>query len=275
MENEIKSLENIIYVASEIIVAYGFQFVGAIIILLIGWQIAKWVSKAVLKVCEHSRLEITLSRFFSNIAKTLVLVFVVIIAMGKFGITIAPFIAALGAIALGSTLALQVPLSNYGAGLSIILTRPFVVGDTIKIQGVTGVVDEIKLAYTQLSNEDGEVITIPNKEIAGQILKNSFANLVVETTIGISYKENPEKVINIIKTILSENAEVAKDPEPLVGIQNFGDSAIEIGLRYWIPTRRYYAILYTVNRRIYKELTAAGITIPYPQREIHMISQNT
>lgn len=275
MENEIKSLGNIMYVASEYIVTYGFQFIGAIIILLLGWHIAKWVSKAMLKVCERSQLDITLSRFFSNIAKILVLVFVVIIAMGKFGITIAPFIAALGAIALGSTLALQVPLSNYGAGLTIIMTRPFVVGDTIKIQGVTGVVDEIKLAYTQLSNEDGEVITIPNKEIAGQILKNSFSNLVVETTIGISYKDNPEKVINIIKTILSENAEVAKDPEPLVGIQNFGDSAIEIGLRYWIPTKRYYEILYALNGRIYKELTAAGITIPYPQREIHVISRNT
>ncbi len=273
MDREIESLQNIINVASEFIINYGFQFIGAIIILLIGWQIAKWISKIVFKICERAQLDITLSRFFSNVAKTLVLVFVIIIALGKFGITIAPFIAALGAIAFGSTLALQGPLSNYGAGFTIILTRPFVVGDTIKIQNVSGVVEEIKLAYTQLINEDGEVITIPNKQIVDQVLRNSFANLVVETVIGISYKDDPEKVITIIRKILSDNPAIVNNPSPLVGIGNFGDSAIEIGLRYWVPTRRYYEILYSVNREIYVQLTEQGVVIPYPQREIHIVNQ--
>ena len=272
MDRELESLQNIINVATEFIVSYGFQFIGAILILLIGWQIAKWVSKITLKICIRAQLDITLARFFSNIAKVLVLVFVIIIALGKFGITIAPFIAALGAIAFGSTLALQGPLSNYGAGLTIILTRPFVVGDTIKIQGVSGVVEDIKLAYTQLSNEDGEFITVPNKQIVDQVLRNSFANLVIETAIGISYNDDPEKVIIIIKKILSDNPDIVNNPSPLVGIGKFGESAIEIGLRYWVPTRRYYEILYSVNREIYEQLSKQGIVIPYPRREIHIVN---
>lgn len=275
MSKEIESFQNIINVASEFIVNYGFQFIGAIIILLIGWQVAKWISKIVLKICQRAQLDITLSRFFSNIAKTLALVFVIIIALGKFGITIAPFIAALSAVAFGSALALQGPLSNYGAGLTIILTRPFVVGDTIKIQDVSGIVEEIKLAYTLLSNEDGEVITIPNKQIVDQVLRNSFANLVVETIIGISYGDDPEKVIAIIKKILSDNPVVVNNPVPLVGIGNFGDSAIEIGLRYWVPTRRYYELLYSINREIYAKLTQQGVVIPHPQRDIHIVSQKS
>lgn len=275
MGREIEGLQNIINVAGEFIVNYGFQFFGAVLILLIGWQVAKWISKAVLKICQRAQLNITLSRFFSNIAKTLVLAFVIIIALGKFGITIAPFIAALSAVAFGSTLALQGPLSNYGAGLTIIFTRPFVVGDTIRIQNVSGIVEEIKLAYTQLSNEDGEVITIPNKQIVDQVLRNSFANSVVETVIGISYSDDPEKIIAIVKNILADNPVVVNNPLPMVGIGNFGDSAIEVGLRYWVPTRRYYEILYSVNREIYAKLTEQGVVIPCPRRDIHIVNQQS
>lgn len=110
MDYEIETLQNVMNIGSEFIVKYGFQFIGAIIILVIGWQVAKWVAKLVLKLCERGHLDVTLSKFITNIAKTVVLVFVVIIALGKFGITIAPFIAALGAVAFGSTLALQGPL---------------------------------------------------------------------------------------------------------------------------------------------------------------------
>lgn len=249
---------------------YGFQFIGAIIILLLGWQVSRWVSRLVLKLCDRAKLDVTLSRFFTNVTKTLVLIFVIIIALGKFGITIAPFIAALGAIAFGSTLALQGPLSNYGAGLTIILTRPFVVGDTIKIQGVSGVVDEIKLAYTYLTNEDNEKITIPNKQIVGEILHNTFSNLLVETVIRVGYGDEPDRVIGIIRNVLSEHEEVANDPPPVVGIHDFGEYAVEIGMRYWLPTKRYYELLYGINQEISNKLRENNITIALPQHDIHI-----
>jgi small conductance mechanosensitive channel len=208
-----------------------------------------------------------------NVVKILVLVFVIIIAMGKFGISIAPFIAALGALAFGASFALQGPLSNYGAGLTIIITRPFVVGDTLTVKNVSGIVDEVTLAATILTTEDGEKITIPNKHIVGEILNNSFANRVVENTVGISYNDDPEKAITIINETLKQFPQISSEPPPQIGIQEFADSSINIGMRYWIPTKQYFGTLYEVNLAVYKGLAEAQISIPFPQQDVHIISQ--
>ena len=271
MEQDIQQIQNIVDILNEFAVNYGFQVFGAIVILLIGWQVSRWVAKIVLNVCERAKLDITLAKFFAGIAKTLIIIFVAIVALGKFGITITPLIAALGAVAFGSTLALQGPLSNYGSGLTIILTRPFVVGDTIKIQGVIGIVDEIKLAYTWLVTEDGERITIPNNRVIGEILHNTYANLIVETSVGISYESDIEVVVATILKILEGSSAVVKTPEPQVGIERFGESAIIIGVRYWVPTKQYYQVMYRVNQAIYSALKEANIVIPFPRQDIRLV----
>jgi len=271
MEQDIQQIQNIVDILSEFAVNYGFQVFGAIVILLIGWQVSRWVAGIVLNVCERAKLDITLAKFFAGIAKTLIIIFVAIVALGKFGITITPLIVALGAVAFGSTLALQGPLSNYGSGLTIILTRPFVVGDTIKIQGVIGIVDEIKLAYTWLVTEDGERITIPNNRIIGEILHNTNANLIVETSVGISYESDIEVVVATILKILKGSSAVVKTPEPQVGIERFGESAIIIGVRYWVPTKQYYQVMYRVNQAIYSALKEANIVIPFPRQDIRLV----
>ncbi len=270
---DLETIQKFADLASSLVVNYGFQMIGAVIILIVGWFVAKWVSGLVLKLCRRAELDVTLSKFFADVCKILVLVFVVIIALGKFGITIAPFIAALGAVAFGGTLALQGPLSNYGAGLTIILTRPFVLGDTIKIQGVVGIVEEVKLAYTELSTEDGEIITIPNKLIVGEILHNSNANLVIEANINIAYGSDTKKAIEIIVKVLASNELVVEEPEAQVGIQRFADSSIELGYRYWVPTREYYSVMFKVNELILERFNEANIEIPFPQQEIHLIKQ--
>ncbi len=267
-----KDMEAIISAASTFIVNYGFQIIGAIIILILGWIVANWVSRATLNLCQRGNMDITLSKFFAGLAKMLVLVIVFIIALGKFGITIAPFIAALGAVAFGSTLALQGPISNYGAGITIILTRPFVVGDTIKIQGVQGVVEEIKLAYTLLSNEDGERITIPNKSIVGEIISNTKDNLVVEHSLQINYQIDPVPVIDAIREILQQHPDVAKNPSPIVGIEKFGESGRIIGIRYWLPTRRYFELLYQVNGQIDGKLNELKIPVAGAKLDVHINS---
>lgn len=270
MEQDIQQIQNIVDILSEFAVNYGFQVFGAIVILFIGWQVSRWVARAVLNICERAGLDITLAKFFAGIAKTLIIVFVAIVALGKFGITITPLIAALGAIAFGSTLALQGPLSNYGSGLTIILTRPFIVGDTIRIQNVIGIVEEIKLAYTWLITEDGERITIPNNRIIGEILHNTHENLIVEASISISYESNTEEAVALILKVLGEFSDVTRDPEPQVGIERFADSAIVVGVRYWVPTKQYYQIMYRVNQKIYSALKDANIIIPFPRQDIHI-----
>jgi len=267
---ELETIQQIYNVAVEFIINYSFQILGAILILLIGGKLAGWLGRIVTQFCERKEIDVTLSRFLGNLVKIVVLAMVVIIAASKFGITIAPFIAALGALAFGSSFAIAGPLSNYGAGMAIIISRPFLVGNTITVQGVSGVVDEIRLAATILSTEDGEIITIPNKHIVGEILHNSFANKVVETTVGIAYEDDPEQAIAAIREVLTRTEGVCREPTPQIGLEDFGESSLDIGLRYWVPTKQYYQTLYQVNLAIHKALARAGITIPFPQRDVHL-----
>ncbi len=269
---EITQIQNVVNIIIDFCVRYSFQIVGALIILGIGIYIAGWLSRIVIRMCEKKGMDVTLTHFMAQVVKLVVLCFVIIMALGKFGISVAPLIAALGAMAFGASFALQGPLSNYGAGLVIIMTRPFVVGNTILIDGVSGVVEEVTLATTILSTEDGEKITIPNKQIVGEVLTNSFENKVVEATIGISYDDDPEKAIAIIHGALSSVSNIPTEPAPQIGIEEYADSSINIGMRYWVPTKEYFETLYAVNLSIYKQFKEANITIPYPQRDVHVVS---
>ncbi|MBW2405974.1 MAG: mechanosensitive ion channel [Deltaproteobacteria bacterium] len=274
MQDEIKTIEKLINIVIDFFVNYSFQVVGAILVLIIGALVARSVSSFLLKLFERKEFDITLSKFIAATVKGIILGFALIVAIGKFGITIAPFIAALAAMAFGASFAIQGPLSNYGAGLVIILTRPFVVGNTIKVSDVSGIVDEVKLGATILTDEDGVKITIPNKHIVGEIIHNSEERKIVEETVGISYDSDPEKAIQIIKEALEAFQEISKDPPPQIGIQEFGDSSINIGLRYWIPTNKYFKTLYQVNLSVYKHLKVKDIKIPFPQRDVHIVSRS-
>ena len=273
MNEEITAVEDIFNTVVDFTVNYSFQVVGAVFILIAGALIANWVSKILLNVLKNKNLDITLSRFLVSMVKILILVFAIIIALGKFGITIAPFIAALGALAFGASFAIQGPLSNYGAGLTIIITRPFVVGNTITVAGVNGVVEEVRLAYTILTNEDGVKITIPNKHIVGEVLQNSMESKIVEGVIGISYDSDIDTTVRLIRETLDKFDAIVQEPKAQIGVKEFADSAINIGFRYWVPTLKYFQISYQVNIDVYKALTSAGITIPFPQRDLHIVSQ--
>ena len=274
MQEEIKAAQKLIDTIVNFFVNYSFQVVGAIIILVIGILVARAVSSFLLRFFERKEFDVTLSRFITAAAKGTILGFAILVALGKFGITIAPFIAALAAMAFGASFAIQGPLANYGAGLVIIVTRPFVVGNTIRVSGVSGIVDEVNLGATILKDEDGVKITIPNKHIVGEILHNSEERRIVEEVVGISYDSDPENAIQAIKEVLDAFQEITKEPPPQVGIQEFGDSSINIGLRYWIPTKIYFKILYQVNLAVYKQLKAKDIEIPFPQRDVHIVSRS-
>lgn len=274
MEQEIRAVERMINMIVDFVVKYSFQIAGGIIVLVAGLIVARYLAAFLLRLCERKKLDPTLSKFVVNTVKLLVVGFALLVALGKFGITIAPLLAALAAMAFGASFAIQGPVANYGAGLVIIVTRPFVVGNTITVAGVSGVVEEVRLGATILTDEDGVRITIPNKHIVGEILHNSEKQRIVEELVGISYGSDPEDAIRIIKETLSETEEVSKEPPSQVGIQKFGDSSIDIGLRYWVPSKRYFQTLYRVNLAVYKRLKQGGVEIPFPQRDIHIVSQS-
>lgn len=257
----------------ELVVRYGFQVLGALVLLFVGWRLSQWVSRLFVRFCEKRSMDVTVTRFAAGVLRGVILAFTVVVAMEKFGVTIAPFVAAIGALAFGGSFAIQGPLSNYGAGLSIILGKPFSVGDTITVIGVSGVVEEVKLGRTTLTDADGVRITIPNKHIVGEIVHNSALNKMVDGSVGVSYGDDPAKAIEVIRQVLRQFPEVASLPAPQIGITEFGDSSVNIGMRYWVPTRQYYPTLHAVNLAVYRAFQQAGITIPFPQRDLHMISQ--
>lgn len=275
MEKQLATLNTIADRAITYMVDYSFQIIGATIILIAGFFLGNWMAAAVARVCEKRGLDVTLSHFLSSFAKVLVIAFAVIMALSKFGITIAPFIAAIGAAAFGATYALQGPLSNYGAGLAIILGRAFLVGDTIAVAGVFGVVEEVTLAHTTLITEDGVKITVPNKHIVGEILHNSGERRIVESSVGISYATDPTMAIGVIAKAISTFPQLQNGPAPQVGIEEFRDSSVAIGYRYWAPTQRYIETMHAVNLTVYQELGRAGISIPFPQRVVTMARNQT
>ncbi len=261
--------------AAELLVKYGFQVLGGLVILFIGWKIASWAANLFVKFGEKKHFDVTLTHFVANVVKWTILIFVILMSLEKFGVTINPLIAAASAAIFGASFAIQAPLSNYAAGLMVILTRPFHVGDTIQIKGISGVVQEIKLPNTILVTEDGEKITIPNKEVVGEIVWNSAHNKVVEITVGVSYDSDPARAVEVVRSALQAEPRVQKTPAPQIGIDRFGDSAIVIGLRYWVPTNEYYHAKYAVNLSIFNALKGAKIEIPFPQQEVRMLPTKT
>jgi small conductance mechanosensitive channel len=261
MEPQLQMVNTVIDVASEFAIAYGLQMIGALVILLIGLKVAGFLGRRVTRLCEIRKLDITLARFAGNMVKILLVVIVVIITLSNFGIDIAPLVALGGAAAFGISFAVQGPMANYGAGLVIILTRPFLVGDTVLVQGVSGVVDEVTLAHTVLIGEDLEKITIPNRKIVGEILINSDAHRIVESQIVIAADSDPDQAIAAIVAALENVAELTEEGSPQVGIHDFSFGGIILGLRYWVPSSRYYQTRYALNQAAHAALKDAGIKL--------------
>ncbi len=273
LKDELDQVSYFYNVIVEFFTNYSFQLVGAFIIFIIGYIFAGKIAGLVLRLCERHKLDVTLSRFLANTSKMLIVVMITIIALGKLGISVTPFIAAIGAISLGAGLALQGLLANYAAGFNIIIIRPFVVGDTITVQGVTGLVKEVLLAYTILSDEDNVEITIPNKHIVGEVLHNSKHDSLLELSVGIDYSENPLEVVAMLEDVIGKLDIVSEVRKPLIGIDAFADSAINIAVRLWTPTENLYSAKYTAYKEIYLALDRANIKIPFPQRDVHLIKE--
>lgn len=270
LKDEINQVANIYNIIIDFFTNYSFQLIGALIIFIIGFIVAGKISKWVLKLCHKNNLDVTLSQFIANTSKMLIVIMITIMALSKLGISVTPFVAAIGAISLGAGLALQGLLSNYAAGFNIILIRPFVVGDTISVHNVTGVVEEVLLAYTVLKNEDGVTITIPNKHIVGEILHNSKNNSLLELEVGISYDHNPLEVVELLKETLLSVDNIDESTKMQIGIDEFSDSAITIAIRVWAPTVSLYETKYKAYASIYTALEKANINIPFPQRDVHI-----
>jgi len=261
VEQGLETLQTLIDTLLEFAVAYGFQFVGALVFLFIGLKVAGWVGQRVMQVSLKKEINQTLAEFIGMVVKILIVGILIIITLGNFGISIGPLVALAGAGAFGATLAIQGPLSNFGAGLGIILSRPFVIGNTISVGDASGVVEKIALGATILVGEDGERITVPNKEIVGRVIVNSLEQRVVQTKIAIAGEADTAGAIASIQAALNDIEDINSAAKPQVGVHDFTYGGVVIGARFWVPSSRYFQTRYAVNRAILDALSTNGVPL--------------
>ncbi len=254
VNDNIETVSYWVELATEFAVKYGFQILGAIVFLLFGLVVVNWLGNRLIALMLRRNIDITLAQFIGSALKLALVVLLIIITLGNFGVSIAPLIALAGAVTFGATLALQGPISNFGAGVAIILTRPFVVGNVITVRGVSGVVNKISLGMTFLTGEDGEQIAVPNKEIVGQVIVNSMEMRIVESHFCIPADEDPACVVTLVQDAVAKIVTDKTPQPPQVGIQDFTYGGVVIGVRAWVPGLKYFEDRYSINAAIYRTL---------------------
>lgn len=259
MQQELESVSKLIDSAIAFGIEYGFQIIGALIVLFVGLKVSNWAGARIAGFAQAKGLDPTLSGFIGNIVRIVLIGFVIIVTLGNFGISVTPLIALAGAAAFGATMAIQGPLSNYGAGLSIIMARPFTVGNTVTLGKISGVVDKVALGATVLTGEDNERIIVPNKEIVGRIIINSQDSRVVETRICVATDTDVDKATAAIRAALKKVPEVQNEPRIQAGVHDFTYGGLVLGLRFWVPGRQYFEVRYRANQAVLEALRAAGI----------------
>lgn len=264
MDEQIQSVGKLLDVAVKFIVAYGFQAIGALVVLFIGLKLANWFGFKAAAFATRRNIDVPLAQLLGSVVRFTTIGMVVVVTLGNFGVSIAPLIALASASAFGATIALQGPLSNYGAGLSIIMGRAFTVGDVITVKGVSGIVEKVTLASTTLRGEDGETITIPNKEIVGEVITSFGVRRIVEMTIPISFAADADKAVAALKRAIVDLPDVARDLAPQIGVHDFTPTGVVLGVRYWVPASGYYTARHAVNAAFLAALREANVALPHP-----------
>ena len=226
-------------------------------------------NKALIK----SDVDATLVSFGTNLCYIVLLVFVVVAALGKIGVHTTSFVAVLGAAGLTVGLALQGSLSNFAAGVIIIIFKPFKVGDYIEAAGVSGVVKEVQLFTTILTSPDNKTIITPNSKLTEDNIINyaTQGTRRLDTVFSIGYGDNIDKAKNILMSIVKEDKRFLSQPEPRIAVLEHGDSSINIACRPWIKSNEYWDAYFDLMETVKKRFDEEGISIPYPQRDIHIV----
>jgi len=264
--------EELVQTVVTLVSTWGLQVIGALAVLLVGRVVAGWLRRTVRRALERAEVDAVLVPFLSNGLYYLTLAAVVIAVLSLFGIETTSLIAVLGAAGLAVGLALQGTLSNFASGVMLLLFRPFKVGDFVEVGGVAGSVQEIGIFSTQLHTPDNVKITIPNSAVYGQTIKNYSANDTRrnDLVIGISYDDDIARAIQTIRQILAADSRVLEDPEPVVAAADLADSSVNLVVRPWCAGSDYWPLRFDLTRKIKEELEAAGCSIPYPQRDVHL-----
>jgi len=260
----------------QIIAVYGLKVLAAVAIFVVGKLAATWIRKIIRKLMERRGADKTLTGFVCSMTYAGIIAFVIIAAVSKLGIQTASFVAVLGAAGLAVGLALQGSLSNFAAGVLMIVFKPFKDGDYIEGGGSAGVVVDIGIFTTVLNTVDNKEVIIPNSGMMGGNITNFTARDIrrVDLTVGVGYSDDIDSVKQVILDVLSKDERILKDPAPFTGLLELADSSVNFAVRPWVKTSDYWDVYFSVNEAIKKRFDSEGISIPFPQRDIHVYNKD-
>lgn len=259
----------------EYLTTYGMRLIAAVLIFLIGKLIARLIARLLEKLMIKSNMDKTLASFLRNLVYFLLLAFVIIAAIDKMGVQTTSLVALIGAAGLAIGFALQGSLSNFAAGVMLIIFRPFKVGDFVEAGGTMGSVQEIKIFSTILRSPDNRLIVVPNSKITGDNITNFTAidKRRVDLVFGISYDDDIRKAKEVLEGIVKADQRVLSDPGPTIAVSELGDSSVNIVCRPWVKPADYWDVYFETTEKAKIALEAAGLSIPYPQRDVHMFEE--
>lgn len=258
------------------ITQFGLNVLAAIVIILIGLWLARTVRRFFKRLMIRQNIDPTLTSFLSTLLYYSILTFVIIAALNRLGVQTASVIAVLGAAGLAVGLALQGSLENFAAGVLMLIFRPFRVGDYIEGGGMEGTVESISLFTTHLVTLDNRVIVVPNGKLNSDNIVNHFTKgkRRVDIVVGVSYSDNLDQARRVILDELAKDSRILADPAPKVVVLELGDSSVNLGVRPWVNPVDYWDVYFDAYEYVKKRLDAEGITIPFPQRDVHLFQEN-
>lgn len=257
---------------SELMSSFGISLFIALFILVIGRQVVKILIKVISSALERSNTEDTVRIFVTNLLNTLLMIVVFIAAINQLGIQTTSIIAVLGAAGLAIGLALQGSLSNFAAGILIVIYRPYKVGDYIQADNHLGTVDDIQIFSTVLKTPDNKLVIVPN----GSIMNGSIVNFSnqdkrrVDIIASCSYEDDIDKVKSVLADILSKDDRILSEPMPRIAVSELADSSVNLIVRPWVKNSDYIDVYYSLLEEIKKRFDQEGISIPYPQSDVHI-----
>jgi small conductance mechanosensitive channel len=262
---------NIEAMANTFIFPYAANIALAIVIFIVGKWLANTLTDVVVKLLKKSKMDDMLISFVASITKTILLLFVAIAALNKLGIDTTSLIALLGAAGLAVGLALQNSLQNFAAGVMLIVFRPFKAGDFVELAGVAGVVENIGIFSSVLRTGDNRELIIPNGAIYGGIITNYSARSTrrVDMVFGVDYDDDLKAAKELLRSIILADDRVLSDPEPVVAVSELADFSVNFIVRPWVKSADYWPVLWDTTEKVKLEFDAQGLSIPYPQMDIH------
>jgi small conductance mechanosensitive channel len=261
---------------SSALVGLAKNIIIALLIYYVGRFIVRLVVRGLHKVMQRQEVDKTLETFVCNLVRIALMIVVIIAAIGALGIQTTSFIAIFGAAGLAVGLALQGSLSNFAAGVLIVLFRPYKVGDFIEAAGISGTVEQVQILTTVLKTPDNKKIIVPNSQIMDSIITNYSANDTrrVDLTVGVSYDDDIDKVTATLRELVDADERILKEPECLIKVQALADSSVNFIVRPWVNSADYWGVYFDLTEAIKKRFDKDDITFPFPQQDVHIYKAN-